>query len=314
MATHKIPESVRFKGPAKYVEYLFARVLITVLQRVPIRFACRIGRGVGWLAWNCMGRRRATVRKNLEIINRWAAQQADGQQSFVGLDMSIDQQVKEVFQRSGANLLSGFTFARMRPETAEKHIVFEGLELLKSSLADNKGVIILLAHMGPWEALAQLPQVARKIDIQAPFGALYRPLNNNYLDEWFKGVRETQGTRLFSHRDGFHKPVDFLRSGGVLGILADQKMRQGESVEFFGKVCKTNPLPGLFQRRCGVDVVGLSISTIGHCKWKLKFQSVNFTAVSEKRNRSSEAQISNHCLEQMLTTSPLDVFWFHKRF
>ena len=50
MPTDNKPESERFKGPAKYVQYLFARVLITLFQRLPIGLAYRLGRGIGWLA------------------------------------------------------------------------------------------------------------------------------------------------------------------------------------------------------------------------------------------------------------------------
>lgn len=314
MPTHKIPESERFKGPAKYAEYLIARALITVLQRLPIRLAFRLGRGIGWLAWKCLGGRRATVRKNLEIINRWAAQQAGGLQSFVGLDRSINQQVKEVFQRSGANLLSGFTFARMSPETAEKHLVFEGLDLLKDSLEEGKGVIILLAHMGPWEALNHFPRVAKMVGIEASFGALYRPLNNSYLDQWFKSVREIQGTRLFSRRDGFHKPVDFIRAGGMLGVLSDQKLKRGELVPFFGVPAKASPIPGLMQRRSHAPILGLSISTLGKTKWQVEIENLNFPRLGEVRGRREEAESCHEALESIFSKSLLDGFWFHEKY
>jgi len=37
MPTHKKPESERFKGPAKYAEYLLARAVVSLLLRLPIR-------------------------------------------------------------------------------------------------------------------------------------------------------------------------------------------------------------------------------------------------------------------------------------
>jgi len=49
MPTHKKPESERFRGPVKYLEYLVARALVTTLQRLPIRFAYRLGRAVAVL-------------------------------------------------------------------------------------------------------------------------------------------------------------------------------------------------------------------------------------------------------------------------
>jgi KDO2-lipid IV(A) lauroyltransferase len=230
------------------------------------------------------------------------------------LGLPLEAQVKEVFQRSGANLLSGFTFARMSPETAEKHIVFEGLDLLKSSLEEGKGVIILLAHMGPWEGLNHLPRVAKKVGIEAPFGALYRPLNNNYLDEWFKGVREIQGTRLFSHRDGFHKPAEFIKSGGMLGILSDQKLKRGELVPFFGVPAKTSPIPGLMQRRSHSPVLRASISTIDQARWQIQLDTVQYPKDPTMRQRETEARLTNKGLESMLSQSILDGFWFHKRY
>ena len=109
--------------------------------------------------------------------------------------------MKEVFQRAGANLFAGFTFNRMSPEQIEKHIRIEGIEHLKAALAEGKGAIILLAHMGPREALAQLPGLARNHGIEASVGAMYRPLNNTYLDDWYRQQREGQGTRILSRRD-----------------------------------------------------------------------------------------------------------------
>ncbi|MFU8847460.1 MAG: lysophospholipid acyltransferase family protein, partial [Opitutales bacterium] len=221
MPTHKKPETECFKGPAKYAVYLIARTLVAGLQRLPIGLAYRLGRGVGWLAWKCLKRRRATVRKNLEIVNAWmqgreacpqasanAAVSSDAlsrgehrtskvehstsnqpQKTQVSAfksqpSLSLAQQEKEVFLRAGANLFAGFTFNRMSPEQVARHIEMEGIEHLQAALAEGKGVIVLLAHMGPWEALAQLSQFVQSKSINVPFGAMYRPLNNAYLDEW----------------------------------------------------------------------------------------------------------------------------------
>ena len=329
MPTCKKPESERFKGPAKYTEYLVARTLITLLQRLPIHFAYRLGRAVGWLAWRTMARRRNTVRKNLEIVNQWmdaqsandgarmndVGGQSNDRSSFIRHPSSvIDPQVREVFQRAGANLFAGFTFNRMAPDEIEKHIQVEGMEHLKAALADHKGVIVLLAHMGPWEALAQLPVLARKYDIHAPFGAMYRPINNTYLDDWIHAQREAKQTQLFSRRDGFYKPVDFLRGGGMLGILADQKMREGPRVDFFGQKVPTSPIPGLFHRRSGAPLFSLSVATLGPSQWRLSLSPVPVPESLDLSQREPLAALCNQAIAQSLSQSPLDGFWLHKRF
>jgi KDO2-lipid IV(A) lauroyltransferase len=335
MPTHKKPESERFKGPVKYAEYLVARALVTVLQRVPIGLAYRLGRAVGWLAWLTMSGRRRIARKNLEIVNAWMDGRAavpirrenekncqfPASEPESTIDphppspaLPLEAQVKEVFQRAGANLFAGFTFNCMSPEQAARHIRIEGIEHLKAALLEGKGAIILLAHMGPWEALAQLPGLARKHGIEAPFGAIYRPLNNTYLDDWYRQQREGQGTRLLSRRDGFHKPVDFLRNGGMLGILSDQKMREGPVAPYFGKDVTSTPLPGLFHRRSGAPLLAVSISTRSALRWEIWITPVSTADVPDTKNREAMATVCNYAVAHSLARSPLDGFWLHKRF
>jgi len=350
MATHKKPESERFKGPVKFVEYLLARGLVTFLQRVPIRFAYRLGRAVGWLAWRVMVRRREIVRKNLGIINAWitgkencpqglaaavegnrlqerngkkrdtvsspvtASPQPASSSCHPALVLSEEAQVKEVFQRAGANLFSGFTFNRMPAKQVGRHIRIEGIEYFNAAVEERRGVVVLLAHMGPWEALTQLPRLAKLNGLEAKFGAMYRPLNNRYLDDWYRTQREARGTRLFSRRDGFHKPVDFLRAGGILGILADQKMKRGERVPFFGQEVKTSPIAGLMQRRSKAVAVSMSVSSDSTCQWTLKIRPFEFPSDRSDRDRVNEAAVCNQALEVALSDSFLDGFWFHGRF
>jgi KDO2-lipid IV(A) lauroyltransferase len=328
MPTHKIPESERYRGSIKWLQYVLARGLVSILQRLPIGFAYKLGRGTGWLGWKLMSKRRAVVRQNLKIVNAWMATNARSDATPVAspapnsspstirhsLSLPLEAQIREVFQRAGANLFSGFTFSQMSPEQVERHIKIEGLEHLQSALSEGKGAIILLAHMGPWEALTQLPGFAARHGIEAPFGAMYRPLNNTYLDDWFKAEREGQGTRLFSRRDGFHKPVDFLRSGGMLGILADQKMRQGPKVPYFGVITPTSPIAGLFQRRSGAAVLAVSIETLDRAQWQISVQPVEWPDMLAPKDRETATQVCNAAIERAVARSPLDAFWLHKRF
>jgi lauroyl/myristoyl acyltransferase len=228
MGSHKIPESERYKGFANWVQFILAHGLVSLLQILPIGLAYKMGRGAGWLSWKFMPKRRDVVRKNLEVVNKWIQGQStnDGLLSkdaeeargtdFSGISsakcnppskisyhssLPLEAQVKEVFQRVVANLSSGFTFSRMSPEQMDEHLKIEGLEYLQAALSEGKGAIVLLSHMGPWEALAHLPSFfAERHGIQIPIGFMYRPLNNTYLDEYIKKQREVSGARLLQAR------------------------------------------------------------------------------------------------------------------
>lgn len=283
-----------------------------------------------------MAKRKAIVGNNLRIVNTWLSTQLEAGEALKGtnemtlagsseitvpqdviqhaISMPLEAQVREVFQRAGANLFSGFTFSCMSDERVERHIRIEGLELLQSALSAGKGVIILLAHMGPWEALAQLPSFAARQGIEAPFGAMYRPLNNTYLDNWLKSQREAQGTRLFSRTGGFHKPVDFIRNGGMLGILADQKMREGPTTSYFGVEVASSPIPGLLHRRSGAPMLAISVATVAPMRWELTIAPVVVPADLDLKSREAVTRVSNQALEQRLARSPCDCLWMHKRF
>jgi KDO2-lipid IV(A) lauroyltransferase len=297
------PKKKKRTGLIKWLEYCIGRMCVTCLHYIPLPVAYYLGRGIGWCAYALFRKRRTIVAKNLAVVNDFLAEKAPA--------LSLEKQVKEVFMRNGANMACSFRFARISPDRIKQHIQLEGLELLQSALSQKKGVLIILAHMGPWELLAYIPQLYGE---NVKFGTMYRPMNNEYFDAWFRSVRAQRGSRLFSREDGFHKPVDFLRQGTMLGVLADQKMRQGVIAPFFGKKVKTNPLPGLFQRRSGATTLGFSVITTGPLKWTIKIIPISYPESKKDRTREREAEISNQAIEQMLSQSPLDGFWLRDRF
>lgn len=143
---------------------------------------------------------------------------------------------------------------------------------------------------------------------------MYRPLNNAYLDCWYRKQRQARGAVLYSRRDGFHKPVDFVRSGGMLAVLADQKMRQGPSVPFMGREVTTMPLPGLFMRRAKAPMLSAALFKTGWCRWCVRFEHVDFAADTDWGDRAVCARRVNQALERVLARSVADGFWFQKRF
>lgn len=293
-------------GFVRWITYWLGRVVITGFHYLPLPIAYYSGRGIGWCAWKLMPKRRSAVARNLEVVNAHLAAE--------GPNLALDEQIREVFLRSGANMLSSFCFARMSPAKIEQHIVCEGVEHFDAALADEKGVLVLLAHMGPWEVLAFLPMLLAKQGYRVNLAAMYRPMNNVYFDRWFKSVREQRGTKLFSKDDGFHKPVDFLRGGGTLGVLADQKMRQGALAPLFGAKVKTSPLPGLFQRRSGAPALAVSVETTAPMKWKITASPVGYPEENSSRTRESDAVITNQAIEWILKQSVSDGFWLTERF
>lgn len=251
----------------------------------------RLGEALGVLAWHILPGRRLTVLRNLRIA---CAGELDHPE--------IHQLARATFRRTGANLISAAHTARLGPEQVRRVITVENMRLLEDVQARGKGVVLLLAHMGNWELLTKLIHV---FPPGSKCGAFYRPLNNPLLDARVLRRRQADGTRMFSKRDPFHEVTKFLREGGIVGILSDQRAgMQGEVCPFFGRLTRATPLPGLLARRAKAEVLALSLVTTSPGKWKAVFHPVDSPPTTA------------HCmaaLETAMKTQLADVFWLQER-
>lgn len=276
----------------KWALEAFAYTCIESLTRfLPGPLVFRFGEALGALTWHLMPKRRAIVLRNLRIALHGQASPEE-----------IHTLAKANFRRTGANLISSSHTAMLSPAQLSDAIEVENIQLLNESYASGKGTLLLLSHMGNWEILARL---CHFFPAGSKAGAFYRPLNNLILDERVLRRREKDGTRMFSKRDSPHHVAGFLREGGIVGILADQRVgRQGELTTFFGRTTRSSPLPSLLARRTKSNVLALSLTTTAPGKWKATFHPV------------PSPPTTSHCmqaLETAMRSSLVDVFWMQER-
>lgn len=250
-----------------------------------------LGHGLGALAWHLLPRRRTVVRRNLRIAFSSELEPA-----------AIERLARAVFRRTGANLLSAARTARLDSAKMHEFVEIENPEVAERAVASGRGVVVLIGHMGNWEVLAR---INRLLPPGTPVGAFYRPLNNPLLDRRIARRRQSDGTRLFSKRDSLHQAAAFLREGGGLGILADQRVgRQGELTRYFGRLTRSTPLPSLLVRRCQCEVLALSLRVTRPGRWTMRFHPVE---------EPYSPRAFSQALEEAMRVSPVDVFWFQDR-
>lgn len=288
-----------------YAEYSFARslkwhaesavyrALEGTLAMLSAPTVSWIGETLGDLARQVLPARRRTVRRNLRI-------------AFAGekTPAEIDAMVREVFRRTGANLISSIRTAALDDAALLKAIRIENPEVVDHALAGGRGAVVVLAHMGNWEAIAQI--FPRVFGGRNPTATIYRPLNNPVLNARVEAARKRTGMALFKKNDNPMTLASFLRGGGVLGILSDQRaIGIGETVPFFGRLTVCTPMPAVLARRTGASVLGLSLKTIAPGRWSMKFHE----------SAAAEATTAGcmRLLEEVIRESPADVFWLQDR-
>jgi KDO2-lipid IV(A) lauroyltransferase len=289
MSTRSPSFGRRLQWRLEYAVYLGMEKMIGLLTP---RQAAWTGERLGALVGRVSARHRRIVERNLRIA--FAGEKSPAE---------LERLAGEVFRRAGANLIASLCTASLDAEELDKVVEIENAAVLTDALATGKGVVALLAHMGNWEALAQkFPQVMPP-GVQA--GDIYRPLSNPLLDARLVRTRERTGLKLFAKSVNPLSLASFVRAGGGLGIMSDQRaLGIGEIVPFFGRLTACTPLPAVLARRTGATVVGLSVVTQAPGKWRIKFHPLVGEPTTENCMK---------LLEAAMRESPSDVFWLQDR-
>ena len=169
-------------------------------------------------------------------------------------------------------------------------------------------MVLLLSHIGPWELAAQL------VPLYAPYariGSPYQSLRNRYIDRDLSRRRARTGAELFDRSEGFHKPIELLRSGGLLGIFADQHAGDhGLWTPFFGRLASTTALPGLLAKRTGAVVMAAAVHTEGPGRWRMIFTPRLDLSGDSVNSITAKA---NEQIEQQIRRAPEDWLWVHNK-
>lgn len=268
-------------------------VLERLLGLLPLAWVAQIGRAAGALAHLCLPDRARVVGRNLRIA-------LAGERSPAVLRGLT----AEVFRRSGANLLCSLCTAEMNEGALVRSVELRDQAIFDEAVAKGRGVVMVLAHMGNWEALAQW--FPRLLPPGVAGATVYRPLNNPLMNERVVATRARRGIGLFSKDDNPLGMAGFLRRGGVLGVLSDQRAGKiGELVPFFGRLTSCTPIPAILARRTGAAVVGVSLRTVGRGRWELRFHALG--------DGEPTTALVMELLERMMRVSIEDVFWLQDR-
>ncbi len=143
----------------------------------------------------------------------------------------------------------------LRRSAAERAIVaVEGEGLLTAALADERGVIILLPHLGNWEMFNVF------IRRYGRMTALYQPPHQTYLQSLMAEVRERAGNELVpTDIRGLRTLYKRLGAGGTVTVLPDQVPETGRFVSFFGIPALTDGLISRLANRSNARVLSVVV-------------------------------------------------------
>lgn len=176
---------------------------------------------------------------------------------------------------------------------------------------EQRAGIICSAHIANWEIL-QVAAAQQGLDTTI----IVRELNNPYVRAIVDRMRGVAGGRRTPKgAAGAKESVGVLRSGGILGILFDQKLNRGLAVPFFGIEAMTAAAPAQFALRFRCPLILVRIERTGPARFRLTAQGpLPLPESGDKQQDTAEVlRQMNLILEGWIRARPEQWLWLHRR-
>jgi Kdo2-lipid IVA lauroyltransferase/acyltransferase len=205
-----------------------------------------------------------------------------------------------------------FGLPRINRETLNSLLDIEGLERSQRALEKKKGLLLFGAHLGNWELMG----VAGSVLI-APGIAIYRPLDNPFLDRIVRYVRSSTGNIPVPKKRAMLQMIRCLGRNGTVGVLIDQNVswKEGIFVDFFGRpACTTD---GFAQMALRGETPVFPAFTVRKPDGRYRLivgEEVNIIRTGDwDADVKANTQQFTSIIEEMIRQYPDQWLWLHQR-
>lgn len=284
-----------------YTEFAVAWLILHALGALPRTLAFRFGQAAGALAQHVLPHLRRHAETNLRL-------------ALPQLDATARVQIQRgVFRNLGRLLGEVSQFPKLTRANIEQVVVYEGLQNYLDAVAQGRGVILLTGHIGAWELSVYAHSV-----YGYPMSFLKRNVDNPLVEELAERRRARFGNRGIDKRGSVREVLKTLKSGGVVGILADLNASREEGVfcDFFGTTaCTTAGVAALALRTGAVVLPGYLLwdeaAQIHRLHFEPPVETIN-TGNPKEDVQTNTARYTER-LEAVIRRQPAQWLWIHRR-
>jgi KDO2-lipid IV(A) lauroyltransferase len=208
-----------------YLVYLVARIVLCVVQALPIETCQKGCRLLARLASDVIGFRRATIEENIK-------------QAYP--ELSVNGR-RELARRMWEHLMLMIVEMAHAPRKIHWTNWRDSIELVRKDLLvamliDDRPTMFVCGHFGNFELSGYVLAL-----LGFPSSTVARKLDNEYLNAFLIQWRESHGQFMIDKNGSAPEVAELLAKGGTLTLLADQHAGdKGCWVDFFGRPASTH--------------------------------------------------------------------------
>ena len=188
------------------------------------------------------------------------------------------------------------------------HITIQENINLSQITGERKPVIFISGHFANFELMSM--EITKK---NIPLASIYRPLNNIFLNPFMEYLRRKyiSKNQIKKGINGVRKSIEYLKKGCSIALMIDQRVSEGEKINFFDKAALTTTLPAQISLKFNVDIIPVYIERDEHNHFTIEFQNrINPNDFNDKLKLTKKL---NEVLEKMIIRNPNQWIWTHNR-
>lgn len=277
-----------------FIEYLLLLLLQNLLSCMPRRWSLKAGDAIGCLLYH-LGVYRKVVHKNMQHVNHWD-------------DHTIKQMTRRLYKNMGR-----YTTDFLRPAYPLPPHTIDNPQILEQLLSANRGIVMVLAHLGNWELLATV--------FGSRLGNLHvvaKEMKNPFVNRWLHKKRTASEVTTIYSQNALRKIIEALRKNSVIAVLIDQYTRNNSTwVPFLGREAKTvRSVAGIVAK---TQCAAASTAAIMQQDGSYTITITPLPTLEDMSDRDTMVTAYQTChndaLSEQIFAHPEHWFgWFHRRF
>jgi KDO2-lipid IV(A) lauroyltransferase len=281
----------------KSISYFIQALIIYTFFFIGKIFRVTISRIIFSLLFSLIGpifKSKKIIKKNLEIFSKNISKLEKRKIS------------KSMWKNYGMTFIEYIFLHRFRNQNS--HVDIIGEEILEEVIKKNKPVIFISGHFANFE-LMSMEITKRNINL----ATIYRPLNNYFLNPFMEYLREKHvcKNQIKKGINGVREAISYIKKRHSIALMIDQRVSEGETINFFGKAALTTTLPAQLALKYDLGIIPVFIERTKNNRFRIEFQNeIKANKFIDKMQLTKEL---NKILEKMIVRNPNQWIWTHDR-
>jgi KDO2-lipid IV(A) lauroyltransferase len=278
----------------KAIKYFFQSVIVYLLFLIGRILGLAISRKLFAALFVFFGpilRSNKIAEKNLKIIDHKISND------------EIKKVIRNMWKNYGITFIEYIYLKYFHKNNFYVNVKDEGnlLQIIK----ENKPVIFVSGHFANFELMSM--EITKK---GIPLATVYRPLNNFFLNPFMEFLRKKYicKNQIKKGIGGVRESIYYLKKKKSIALMIDQRVSEGEKIEFFNKSAFTTTLPAQLSIKFNIDILPVYIERDRENNYKIEFQKriqpkdfANKLDLTKKLNRVLEKMVVRNLYQWILT-------------